>query len=214
MDAVGVYCHKHPINVKIMKKVSYVFLADGFEEVEALTPVDVLRRGECTVVTVSVTGRREVTGSHGIPVVADALFEDLSFDDAQWLILPGGMPGAKSLYEFEPLQELLKKQAASKDGRIAAICASPGVVLGQLGLLKGETATCYPGFEGMMDGAKVSDRRVVVSGKYVLGAGPALAMKWALMILAETKGVNVSDTVANGMLFYAKNRYDVENYFG
>ena len=114
MDAVGVYCHKHPINVKIMKKVSYVFLADGFEEVEALTPVDVLRRGECTVVTVSVTGRREVTGSHGIPVVADALFEDLSFDDAQWLILPGGMPGAKSLYEFEPLQELLKKRQLQK----------------------------------------------------------------------------------------------------
>lgn len=195
-------------------KVSYVFLADGFEEVEALTPVDVLRRGEMKVVTVSVTGRREVTGSHGIPVVADALFDDVDFSDAEWLILPGGMPGAKSLYEYAPLQQLLRAQAASPAGRIAAICASPGVVLGQMGLLKGETATCYPGFEDMMEGATVSDRRVVVSGRFVLGAGPALAMKWALMILAESRGVNVSDQVANGMLFYAKNRYDVDNYFG
>lgn len=195
-------------------KVAYVFLADGFEEIEAMTPVDVLRRGNIKVVTVSVTGKKDVTGSHGITIMADALFEDLTFGDAEWLILPGGMPGAKSLYEFEPLHELLRKQAASTNGMIAAICASPGVVLGQLGLLRGHDATCYPGFEDLMEGAKVSDRRVVSDRKFVLAAGPALAMKWALQILAITSGVNESDAVANGMLYYAKNRYDVDNYFG
>lgn len=195
-------------------KVAYVFLADGFEEIEAMTPVDVLRRGNIKVVTVSVTGKKDVTGSHGITIMADALFEDLTFGDAEWLILPGGMPGAKSLYEFEPLHDLLRKQAASSDGMIAAICASPGVVLGQLGLLRGHDATCYPGFEDLMEGAKLSDRRVVSDRKFVLAAGPALAMKWSLQILAITSGVNESDAVANGMLYYAKNRYDVDNYFG
>lgn len=128
-------------------KESYVFLAEGFEDVEALTPVDVLRRAEMPVKTVSITSSLQVKSAHGVVVTADVLYDNTMFKDPAWLILPGGMPGASNLYEFAPLQGLLKNQLASKDGRIAAICASPAVVLGQLGLLKGRKATCYPGFE-------------------------------------------------------------------
>lgn len=195
-------------------KESFVFLAEGFEEVEALTPVDVLRRAGMPVKTVSISNSLQVTGAHGITITADVLFDSTMFKEPAWLILPGGMPGATNLYEFAPLQGLLRNQYASKDGKIAAICASPAVVLGQMGLLKGVEATCYPGFEDMMQGAKRSEKRVVTDGKFVLGAGPALALKWSLAIVAKELGIEKSDAVAAGMLFYTKNRTDVENYFG
>lgn len=193
---------------------SYVFLAEGFEEIEALTPVDILRRAGIDVKTVSITSSRQVTGAHGITVTADYVYDPNLFKDPNWLILPGGMPGAKNLYEFAPLRGLLKNQFESKNGKIAAICASPGVVLGQMGLLKGREATCYPGFEDLMEGAKVSDHRVVGDNKFLLAAGPALAMKWALAIVAAEKGIDVSDQISSGLLFYPKNRWGTDNYFG
>ena len=137
------------IDLLVMRE-SYVFLADGFEEVEALTPVDVLRRAGMPVKTVSITSSLLVTGAHGVTVTADLIFNSTLFKDPAWLILPGGMPGASNLYDFDPLHGLLKNQFESKHGKIAAICASPAVVLGQMGLLKGREATCYPGFEDMM----------------------------------------------------------------
>lgn len=194
---------------------SFLFLAAGFEEIEALTAVDVMRRAGMNVQTVSITSALQVRGAHGITVNADLLFDNILFSDPEWLVLPGGMPGASNLYEFGPLQGLLKAQSQSDKGRIAAICAAPAVVLGQLGLLKGEKATCYPGFEGDMIGAEVIDSPVVVSGRYVLGNGPANALPWALTIVKEAMGSEIAENVANGMLYY-QNIGDakVENYFG
>lgn len=182
-------------------KESFVFLAAGFEEIEALTVIDVMRRAGMNVQTVSITSALQVRGAHGVVVNADSLFDNTRFEDAEWLVLPGGMPGATNLFEFKPLQDLLKKQATSAHGRIGAICAAPAVVLGQLGLLKGEKATCYPGFEQLVEGAAMIDAPVVVSNKFVLGNGPANALKWALTLVKEAKGEDVSKQVADGMLY-------------
>lgn len=195
-------------------KESFVFLAEGFEEIEALTVIDLLRRAGMPVKTVSITTALQVTGAHGVTVSADVLFDNTLFADAEWLILPGGMPGASNLYEFAPLTGLLKSQLESKDGRVAAICASPAVVLGQLGLLKGEKATCYPGFENMLEGAEVVDAPVVKSGRFVLGNGPANAMLWALGIIEETMGSAEAIKVANGLLIYPRDTEEVDYFFG
>ena len=195
-------------------KESFVFLADGFEEIEALTVVDVLRRAEIPVKTVSITSSLRVTGAHGVVVGADCIYDPALVASAEWLILPGGMPGAKNLYEFAPLHGLLRNQAASADGRIAAICAAPAVVLGQLGLLAESRATCYPGFEDMLNCKVIVDKSVVVDGKFVLGNGPANALLWALSLVGETLGREKVYNIANGMLLYPKSEHDIENFFG
>lgn len=193
---------------------SFLFLAAGFEEIEALTAVDVMRRAGMEVHTVSITSALQVRGAHGITVNADLLFDNTLFLDPEWLVLPGGMPGATNLYEFASLKGLLTTQSQSANGRIAAICAAPGVVLGQLGLLKGERATCYPGFEHYVEGAEMIDSPVVVSGKYVLGNGPANALPWALTIVREAMGEEIAENVASGMLYYKPISDNVENFFG
>jgi 4-methyl-5(b-hydroxyethyl)-thiazole monophosphate biosynthesis len=136
------------------------------------------------------------------------------FADPHWLVLPGGMPGAENLYNFAPLAGLLERHAKSTTGRIAAICASPAVVLGQLGLLKGQKATCYPGFEKMLSGVQHIDAPVVVSGKFVTGNGPANAMAWALAIVREELGSLEALHLANSLLLYPRNQDDVDHYFG
>lgn len=183
-------------------KQSFLFLAHGFEEIEALTAVDVLRRAGIPVKTVSITESLQVTGAHGITVKADVLYDNTLFDSPEWLILPGGMPGALNLFDFAPLQGLLEQQTKSAHGRIAAICAAPAVVLGGLGLLKGHEATCYPGFEDKLNGATYVDCQVVTDKKFTTGNGPASALVWALEIVKETVGKTVADEVAAGMLFY------------
>ncbi len=197
-----------------MNNESFLFLAEGFEEIEALTAVDVMRRAGINVKTVSITRALQVKGAHGITVNADVLYDNTLFKNAKWLVLPGGMPGATNLYEFAPLQGLLRRQAESPEGKIAAICAAPAVVLGQLGLLKGRHATCYPGFEGMLEGAIVENAPVVVDDKFVLGNGPANALLWALNIVKEDKGLAVAEEVANGMLYYPTTSEKIVNYFG
>lgn len=193
---------------------SFLFLAEGFEEIEALTAVDVLRRADIPVKTVSISSAKQVTGAHGIMVTADVLFDSTLFNSAEWLILPGGMPGATNLYECAQLQGLLRRHAASANGKIAAICAAPAVVLGQMGLLEGRNATCYPGFENLLKGAKAVSAPVTTDDKFVLGNGPANALSWALAIVKEAKGVNAATQVANGMLLYPKSTADLGNYFG
>lgn len=191
-------------------KESYLFLAEGFEEVEALTAVDVLRRAGIPVKTVSISASLQVSGAHGIPVTADSLLSDTSFDEAIWLILPGGLPGATNLHECAPLQELLLKQAAAGRG-IAAICAAPAAVLCPLGLLKGRKATCYPGFEDHCSEAEWTCVPVVADKQFVLGNGPANAMPWALAIVEQTAGSAKAAEVAAGLLFSQDN---VEFNFG
>lgn len=192
----------------------FLFLAAGFEEIEALTAVDVMRRAGMNVQTVSITSSLQVKGAHGITVNADLIFDNTLFKNPAWLVLPGGMPGATNLFEFAPLQGLLKTQAESREGKIAAICAAPAVVLGQLGLLKGEKATCYPGFEHYLEGSDVTGTPVVTSNKYVLGNGPANALPWALAIVREALGEEISSKVADGMLYFARSEEKMTNYFG
>lgn len=178
--------------------MNYVFLADGFEEVEALATVDVLRRCGIEVQTVSISYSEEVTGAHGIIVKADKVLAYSMLQDADFLILPGGLPGATNLRDCEALQEVLKQHAA-KGGNLAAICAAP-MVLGGLGLLEGKEATCYPGFEKYMTGAKTSTLPVVQDGNVITGKGPAFAFAFGLKIAEAIKGKEVARDVAAGML--------------
>lgn len=195
-------------------KESFIFLAEGFEEIEALTAADVLRRAGMPVKTVSITSALQVTGVHGITVTADVLYDNTLFRNPAWLILPGGLPGASNLAGFAPLRGLLERQKESESGRIAAICAAPAVVLGEAGLLKGERATCYPGFEEKLEGAEFTDAAVVESGKFITGNGPANAMVWALTIVKADRGPQHAEQVAAGLLFHEKAGIESSNYFG
>lgn len=180
---------------------SFVFLADGFEEIEALTVVDVMRRAGLDVVTVSINNDKKVTGAHGIEVNADCLYGEADLADALWLICPGGMPGASNLYNFLPMCDAITAHNEKK-GKIAAICAAPAVVFAQLGILQGKKATCYPGFESGLEagGATVSDERVVVCDNVITANGPATATDFALTIVKATSGEKVAADVAAGML--------------
>ncbi len=181
-----------------MDKV-YVFLADGFEEIEGLTVVDVLRRGKVDTVTVSVTGKQLVQGSHGISVMADCLFEQQELSDGTVYVLPGGMPGTLHLGEHRELAGLLT-EAKSRGAWLAAICAAPSV-LGGLGLLKGETATCYPGFEDKLEGAAVTHNPVEVSGKVITSRGMGTAIPFALKILEELQGKETADQIGQSVVW-------------
>ena len=185
---------------------SFIFLADGFEEVEALTVVDVMRRAGMAIRTVSITENRRVVGAHGIPVEADMTFKEADFADAEWLICPGGMPGAENLHSFNALNDLLKVHHMHP-GKIAAICAAPAVVLAPLGLLDGVDATCYPGFEEACrkHGAHMVDKRVVIADNIVTANGPSSALLFALTIVGQSTGEAHAREVAAGMLIYPNN---------
>jgi len=183
-----------------MAKV-YVFLADGFEDVEALIPVDVLRRGGQDVVTVSVMDDSQtVESAHGVTMIADTWIGDCDLTDADLLLLPGGMPGASNLYACEPLRQALVNQ--QEEGKmIAAICASPAVVLGQMGLLQGYRATCYPGFEQLLSGAEYTGELCTVDGNIITGEGPAAAFPFAYALLAILQDEATAQQIADGMRY-------------
>lgn len=183
-----------------MKKV-YEFLANGFEDVEALIPVDVLRRGGVDVVTVSINAdSRVVESAHGVPVVADALLADCDFSDADLLLLPGGMPGASNLFECEGVcQAVLRQHEQGK--KIGAICAAPAVVLAQLGVLNGRRATCYPGFEQMLSEAVYTGELCTTDGNITTGEGPAAAFPYAYELLRQLTDEATAHQVAEGMRF-------------
>lgn len=159
----------------------YVFFADGFEEIEAFTSIDVLRRAGLNVEMVTVTGENVVVGAHDVPVVCDLHFKDCDFGDAGLLLLPGGMPGAATLSKHEGLNQLIGR-FVSEDKPVAAICAAP-MVLGKKGLLKGKRVTCYPGFEQYLEGAVRTGEQVVKDGNIITGIGPGGAMEFALVIV-------------------------------
>lgn len=180
-----------------MKK-TYLFLAEGFEEIEALTVVDLLRRAEITCTTVSVTGKHEVTSSHGITVLADRLFEDGTLSDADMLILPGGFPGYKNLAAHEGLKKLLCSYNA-EEKFIAAICGAPSV-LGTHGLLKGRMATCYPGMEAQLSGATCVRKKVVEDGHIITSRGVGTALDFAVAIIEKLAGLSKGCEVAESVL--------------
>ncbi|MCR5470629.1 MAG: DJ-1/PfpI family protein [Prevotella sp.] len=182
-----------------MAKV-FVFLADGFEDVEALIPVDVLRRGGVDVTTVSITEFPLVQSAHGVNMEADIMFEQGDFSDADLLFLPGGMPGATNLSEHKGVcQALLDQIAAGR--KVAAICASPAVVLAPLGILDGKRATCYPGFEAALTKATYTADLVTVDGNITTGEGPAAAFPFAYELLTQLVNKQTSDQVAEGMRY-------------
>lgn len=172
----------------------YVMLAEGFEEVEALTPVDLLRRAGAQVKTVGVTGKT-VTGARGIPVVADILPEEIVLDDMEMLVLPGGMPGTKNLDASAFVQDTIR-YCVQNDRYLAAICAAPSVILGSLGLLKGKRATCYPGMEEGMRGAAAIDVPCVAEGKIITGRAAGAAMDFAVALCAAICGGATAEKVA------------------
>ena len=194
-----IFAIRNPKIKKNMAKV-YVFMANGFEDVEALIPIDVLRRGGVDVITVSTTEDIIVESAHGVGIRADMMFTACDFSDADLLMLPGGMPGASNLFEHEGVCQALKLQAAAGK-KIAAICASPAVVLAQLGLLDGKKATCYPGFERMLETADYTGALVTVDGNITTGEGPAAAFPYAYTILADLTDQATADQIAEGMRF-------------
>ena len=184
-----------------MAKV-YVFLADGFEDVEALIPIDVLRRGGVEVVTISTTLFTLVESAHGVSIEADLQFDDSDYADADLLMLPGGMPGASNLFAHEGVRKAVLAQA-EKGKKIAAICAAPAVVLAPLGILRGKKATCYPGFEKALaeSGATYTADLVTVDGNITTAEGPAAAFPYAYELLTQLVDKQTSDQIAEGMRF-------------
>jgi 4-methyl-5(b-hydroxyethyl)-thiazole monophosphate biosynthesis len=165
-----------------MAKV-YEFLANGFEEVEALAPVDILRRGGVEIKTVSVTGSELVESSHGVTIKADLKFEEAGdYSDADLLMIPGGLPGATNLNAHEGVRNALLAQYEN-GRRVGAICAAP-MVLGSLGILKGKRATCSPGFEKYLTGAEYTAELVTEDGNIITGEGPAASFPYAYRILS------------------------------
>ena len=196
-----IFAVRKPKIVKIMAKV-YVFLADGFEDVEALIPIDVLRRGGVEVVTVSTTEFPLVESAHGVSIEADIQFDQADYADADLLMLPGGMPGASNLFEHEGVCQAVKAQFEAGK-KVAAICAAPAVVLAQLGVLNDKKATCYPGFEKALDaaGATYTGDLVTVDGNVTTAEGPAAAFPYAYELLTQLVDKQTSDQIAEGMRF-------------
>ena len=184
-----------------MKKV-YVFLADGFEDVEALIPIDVLRRGGVDVTTVSITDFPLVQSAHGVNIEADVMFEQCDFSDADLLFLPGGMPGATNLFGHKGVCKAIVDQHATGK-KVAAICASPAIILAPLGILEGKRATCYPGMEGALPegGATYTGDLFTVDGNVTTGEGPAAAFPFAYELLAQLVNKQTADQIAEGMRF-------------
>ena len=182
-------------------KTIFVFLATGFEEIEALAPVDVLRRAGLNVQTVSVMNEQAVVGAHGIPVVADKMFAEINQEDAEMILLPGGLPGATNLDEHTGLSELILKVAEARKP-LAAICAAP-LVFGNRGLLDGKKATCYPGFESYLQGAEYTANLVEVDGNFITGKGPGAPLEFAFAIVEKYCGIATVQEQKQGMMIEA-----------
>ena len=163
-----------------------IFFATGFEEIEALTVVDILRRADITAEMVSVTGEREVTGSHGISVKMDKLLEEVDFDKTDMIVLPGGMPGTVNLEACKPLMDRVD-EFYQKDKYIAAICAAPSI-FGHKGILKGRKACSNPNFESHLEGADVKQEPAIVDGHIITSRGMGTAIPFGLAILEQLAG--------------------------
>jgi 4-methyl-5(b-hydroxyethyl)-thiazole monophosphate biosynthesis len=188
-----------------MSKRAIIFLAEGFEEVEAVTPIDYLRRAGIEAVTVSIGRTTQVPGSHGIPVNADRVLAGSEgqggLDPADWdaVILPGGGRGADNLAASAAAGGFVT--AMAKAGKlVCAICAAPAVVLAPLGLLQGRSFTCFPGMEGRVSGAFRKEDRVVIDGNFVTSRGAGTAGEFAVAVIGELLGAAEGEKVAKAVL--------------
>ncbi|MGN0374203.1 MAG: DJ-1 family glyoxalase III [Butyrivibrio sp.] len=177
----------------------YVFLGNGFETVEALGVVDILRRGKVDVCTVSINDTREVISSHNIPVIADIIFDESDYRDGDGLLIPGGLKGVENLEAHNKLAEVIDEYAA-EDKYVTAICAGPSI-LGHHGLLKGRNATCYPGFEKDLEGAVCKGAAFEVDGKFITGKGMGKTLDFALAILEALTDRDTAKHVAMTTMF-------------
>ena len=182
-------------------KTIFVFLADGFEEIEALAPVDILRRAGLSVKTVSVMDEQVVAGAHGVPVLADVIFDEINAENAEMILLPGGLPGATNLDAHQGLSQMIL-DFAKEEKPLAAICAAP-LVFGNRGLLEGKKATCYPGFETYLKGAQYTAALVEKDGNFITGKGPGAAMEFAFAIVEKYCGMDKVNELKQGMMIQA-----------
>lgn len=177
----------------------YVFLADGFEEIEGLTVVDVLRRAGISVKTVSIMETKKINGSHSIVVKADKKFEKTDFEKGKMLVLPGGLSGTGNLKNHKGLEQLILDYAA--EGRqLAAICAAP-TILGGLGLLDGKQATAYPGMEEGLGRAVYKERKVVTDGNITTGRGMGASIPFALRLVEILRGEQAAEITAEKIVY-------------
>lgn len=174
-----------------------VFFATGYEEVEALSVVDVLRRGGVEVVMAGVDGE-VVASARGIKVQMDEEAENINYDEVDMVVLPGGIPGVDNLFASELVKNIVT-DFKTQNKWIGAICAGPSV-LGKWGLLEGETATCYPNFEQFLHGATHTDERTVVSNKIITGKGAGASFEFALKLLEVIAGNEKAEQIKNAML--------------
>lgn len=186
----------------VMKaQTSYIFLAPGVEEVEATATVDALRRANIPVVTVAVSDNVQIKGATGQILLADSLISEVNTDDADWLIIPGGDPGAQNLFANNDVKDKIMAHYR-KNGRIASICAGPAVVLAPLGVLKDKKATCYPGLGDAINsnGGEYVKQTVVTEPNLITSEGPGTTLPFAIEIIRAAKGDKAAETVASGML--------------
>ena len=176
-----------------------VFLADGFEEIEGLTVVDMLRRAGVSVETVSVMEKKKIVGSHGIIVKADKRFKKADFSETKMLVLPGGLKGTENLKAHQGVQAQVVDFAMT--GKyVAAICAAP-TILAELGLLDGKKAVCYPSMEEELTGAEVADEPAVADGNVITGRGMGASIEFALLLIEALRGREKADEIAEQVVF-------------
>ena len=175
----------------------YMFLAEGFEEIEALCPLDLMRRVGIQVTTVGI-GAREIRGAHGISVLADITDKEYPKTSCDMIFLPGGMPGTLNLAASETVTDAIK-QAVSDNSYIAAICAAPSI-LGDMGLLSGKRAVCYPGFEERLTGATIPEDKVVLDGKILTARGMGAALEMGLKIVEIFLGKQKAKELKHGVI--------------
>ena len=181
-----------------MKKIA-IFFAEGYEEIEALTVVDMCRRAGIQADTVSVMDSLQVLGTHKIPVIMDKMLADVNFEELDMIVLPGGMPGTRNLEMVPVLMEQVKAFAAA--GKyIAAICAAPSI-LGHLGLLEGKTACCYPGFEEHLTGANVTFNSCEADGNIITSRGMGCAIDFSLKIIEKLENDDKASEIARKIIY-------------
>jgi protein deglycase len=175
----------------------YIFLAEGFEEIETIAPIDILRRAAIETITVSISDSDIVMGAHNIPVIADKLYDELDYSDAEALILPGGQPGTTNLEKHLALRQLII-DSFNNGKLVSAICAAPSI-LGKLGLLQTKQVNCYPGYEKFLDGARLSEKKVIKDGKIITAKAAGVAIEFALELVATMKGKEVADNIKSAI---------------
>lgn len=181
-----------------MNKIG-IFMADGCEEIEGLTVVDIVRRAGIHITTISISGKKEVAGAHGITFLADAKKDEVDFSTLDGIVLPGGMPGTTNLGADETVDKVIREFAAG--GKlVAAICAAPSV-LGQAGILNGKHATSYPGFEPKLTGAVTSEDPVVQDGNVITSRGMGTAIAFALEIVSYFTDKKTADKLAESIIY-------------